>query len=273
MNLNYLISNAQDLPNIPEIVQELIESFNSETVDSTQVAKKISKDQAMTAKVLRMANSSKYGGHRQVGSVNDAVVLLGFNALRTMVLASGLTGTFKSPEGFNIKSFWHKSFSVANLCKWLAKYQREIDAEVAFTCGMLHDIGGLLTFILANDTAQEIERVVAKGANRVEMETHRLGFTYAEAGAELANRWKFPQVIVDGIRYQLTPDTEEGYKPLAGMVYLALYLHRYRDQGTDYLVQNFPYDMLESLKLDKVSVIDNLEEIYQLDEGIEELID
>ena len=99
------------MPNIPKVVQELIQSFGDENVDSGEVAAKLSKDQAMTAKVLRMANSSKYGGHRTVGSVNDAVVLLGFNALRTMVLASGLTSAFPTPEGFNIKEFWVKSFT------------------------------------------------------------------------------------------------------------------------------------------------------------------
>jgi len=163
VDLNHLISNAQHMPNIPKVVQELIKSFGEDNVDSCEVAEKLSKDQAMTAKVLRMANSSKYGGHRNVGSVNDAVVLLGFNALRTMVLASGLTSAFPTPDGFNIKSFWVKSFSVASISKWIAQQVPDVDAEIAFTCGMIHDIGGLLTHILVNEEAQEIDKVVKQG--------------------------------------------------------------------------------------------------------------
>ncbi len=273
MDLSHLISNAQNMPNIPKIVQELIESFSNDNVNSEQLAEKVSKDQAMTAKVLRMANSAKYGGHRQVGSVNDAIVLLGFNALRTLVLASGLTGAFKPPEGFDIQEFWKKSFSIASLSKWLAKHTHDIDGEVAFTCGMLHDVGGLLTHILVNEQAQEIDRVVAKGADRIEMESSRLGFTYPEAGAELANRWRFPEEIVDGIRHQLQPTvSEDDYKSLAGIVFIANYLYENREQDTETLINNFPSDHAAALNMDKVAVIDNIEEINELDSGIEALL-
>ncbi|MGH1485170.1 MAG: HDOD domain-containing protein [Cellvibrionaceae bacterium] len=273
MDLNQLISNAQNMPNIPKIVQELIESFGSDNVNSEQIADKVSKDQAMTAKVLRMANSAKYGGHRQVGSVNDAIVMLGFNALRTLVLASGLTGAFQTPEGFDIKEFWKKSFAIASLNKWLSKYVTDVDPEIAFTCGMLHDVGGLLTHILASEEAQEIERVVAKGADRIEMESSRLGFTYPEAGAELANRWKFPQDIVDGIRHQLEPQVaEDDYKALAAVTFISTYLYNNRDQGAEAIIANFPNEHAEKLSMDKVALMDNIEEINDLDSGIEELI-
>lgn len=90
VDLKSLIENAQKLPNIPKVVQELIESFNDENVNTEAIANKISADQVLTAKVLRAANSAHYGGHRKVASVNDAVLILGFNAVRTLVLASGL---------------------------------------------------------------------------------------------------------------------------------------------------------------------------------------
>lgn len=273
MNLNHLISNAQHMPNIPKVVQELIQSFGDESVDSGEVAEKLSKDQAMTAKVLRMANSSKYGGHRKVGSVNDAVVLLGFNALRTMVLASGLTSAFPTPEGFDIKEFWVKSFAVATISKWLTKHIPSEDPEIAFTCGMIHDIGGLLTHILVNEEAQEIDRVVEKGADRIEMENSHLGFNFTEAGAELANRWKFPEEIVEGIRHQLQPQAdEEDYKMLAGIVYIAKYLFEHREEDTETIVANFPLEQGKALGMNIVAVLDNIGEVKELDSGIEELL-
>ena len=274
MELHHLIANAQNMPNIPKVVQELIDSFGQENVNSEQIADKVSKDQVMTAKVLRMANSAKYGGHRQVGSVNDAVVLLGFNALRTMILASGLTGAFQTPDGFNIKEFWRKSFTVGSLSKWTSHFSHEIDGEIAFTTGMLHDIGGLLTYLLVNDKAQEIHRVVAKGADRVEMESSRLGFTYPEAGAELANRWKFPNEIVEGIRHQLQPQCSDNeYSPLAGTVHVASYLYQQREQSIETIIANMPTEHIEKLGIDKVAMLDKLEEIRGLDADIEELLD
>ncbi|EGG95329.1 hypothetical protein IMCC1989_826 [gamma proteobacterium IMCC1989] len=272
MDLNHLISNAQHMPNIPKVVQELIQSFGDENVDSGEVAAKLSKDQAMTAKVLRMANSSKYGGHRTVGSVNDAVVLLGFNALRTMVLASGLTSAFPTPEGFNIKEFWVKSFTVASISKWIAKHVPDTDVEIAFTCGMIHDIGGLLTHILVNDEAQEIDRVVEKGANRIEMEDSHLGFNFTEAGSELAHRWKFPQEIVDGVKHQMDPQTDDGYKKLAGVLLIASYLYDHQDESQETLVTNFPTEHAKKLGINVVSMLDSISEIKELDSGIEELL-
>lgn len=273
MEINHLIANAQNMPNIPKVVQELIESFNSSDVDSSLIASKVSKDQAMTAKVLRMANSAKYGGHRQVGSVNDAIVLLGFNSLRTLVLASGLTGAFKTPEGFDINEFWRKSFAIASISKWLANLSPNIDNETAFTCGMLFDVGGLLTHILLNKEACEVDRVVAKGADRVEMEEARFGFTYTEAGAELANRWKFPEEIVDGIRHQLEPQvSEDEYKPLAGILLIANYLYANQETDTETIIANFPFQHSAQLTIDKVSLIDKIDEVKDLDSGIEELL-
>ncbi len=277
MDLNHLISNAQNMPNIPKVVQELIQSFGDENVNSDTIAEKLSKDQAMTAKVLRMANSSRYGGHRNVGSVKDAVVLLGFNAIRTMVLASGLTSSFPTPEGFDIRGFWMKSFTVGSISKWVARHAPDIDVEIAFTCGMIHDIGGLLTHILVHEEAQAIDEVVAKGANRVEMEECRLGFNFAEAGAKLACRWKFPEDIVEGIRHQLNPvvATEDGeeLKTLAGVLSIARYLYEYKEDDQETLVGNFPTDMAKALGMDMVSLIKDIDELTIIDEGIEELLD
>lgn len=271
MDLNHLISNAQQMPTIPKIVQELIASFGDDDVNGDEIASKLSKDQAMTAKVLRMANSTYYGGHRNVGSVKDAVVTLGFNALRTLVLASGLTGAFPPPDKFDIKAFWVKSFTLASMCKWLAK-RAGLDPEIAFTCGMVHDIGGLLTHILDNEQALEIDRVVAKGANRIEMEKERLGFDFTEAGAELANRWKFPEDIVDGIRYQLAPNTHDEYKSLAGLIYLATYIYTHKEDDVEDIISGLPTEHINTLGIDRVSLIDNIEELVQMDSGMDDML-
>lgn len=274
MNLQNLIDNAQKLPNIPKVVQELIESFGDENVSNDAIAKKISSDQVLTIKLLRAANSAHYGGNRKVGSVSDAVFLLGFNAVRTLVLASGLTGAFKAPEGFDLKKFWHDSFAVAATSKWIARFSRD-DAETAFTCGMIHNIGELLIHILLPNECAEMQKVVDKGARNVDIEKNYLGFDFSEAGAELANRWKFPDSIVKGIRYQLNPHEAEIFPRLAGIISIALYINKMNDQGSDdaTILANFPSTLATELGINLVKLMEKIGETKELATAIDELLD
>lgn len=274
MNLQNLIDNAQKLPNIPKVVQELIESFGDENVSNDAIAKKISADQVLTIKVLRAANSAHYGGNRKVGSVNDAVFLLGFNAVRTLVLASGLTGAFKAPEGFDIKKFWHDSFAVAAICKWIARYSHD-DAETAFTCGMIHNIGELLIHILLPAECAEMQKVVDKGARNVDIEKNYLGFDFSEAGAELAHRWKFPDSIVKSIRYQLDPHEAEVFPRLAGVVNIALYINKMNEAGADSaaILAGFPNTLATELGINLVKMMEKIDETKELATAIDALLE
>ncbi len=274
MNLQNLIDNAQKLPNIPKVVQELIESFGDENVSNDAIAKKISADQVLTIKVLRAANSAHYGGNRKVGSVNDAVFLLGFNAVRTLVLASGLTGAFKAPEGFDIKKFWHDSFAVAAICKWIARYSHD-DAETAFTCGMIHNIGELLIHILLPNECAEMQKVVDKGARNVDIEKNYLGFDFSEAGAELVHRWKFPDTIVKSIRYQLDPHEAELFPRLAGVVNIALYINKMNEAGADSaaILASFPNSLATELGINLVKMMEKIEETKELATAIDALLE
>jgi HD-like signal output (HDOD) protein len=274
VNLQSLIDNAQKLPNIPKVVQELIESFGDENVSNDAIAKKISADQVLTIKVLRAANSAHYGGNRKVGSVSDAVFLLGFNAVRTLVLASGLTGAFKAPEGFDLRKFWHDSFAVAATCKWIARYSHD-DAETAFTCGMIHNIGELLIHILLPSECAEMQKVVNKGARNVDIERNYLGFDFSEAGAELANRWKFPDAIVKGIRYQLDPQSAETFPRLAAIINLALYINQKNDEGANSaeILEVFPSELATSLGINLVKMMEKIEETKELGTAIDDLLD
>ncbi|RYY73427.1 MAG: HDOD domain-containing protein [Gammaproteobacteria bacterium] len=274
VNLQNLIDNAQKLPNIPKVVQELIESFGDENVSNDAIAKKISADQVLTIKVLRAANSAHYGGNRKVGSVNDAVFLLGFNAVRTLVLASGLTGAFKAPEGFDLRKFWHDSFAVAATCKWIARYSHD-DAETAFTCGMIHNIGELLIHILLPAECAEMQKVVDKGARNVDIEKNYLGFDFSEAGAELAHRWKFPEAIVKGIRYQLNPLEADVFPRLAGVINIAMYINKMNDAGADSaaILANFPSALATELGINLVKLMEKIEDTKELATAIDELLE
>ncbi|WP_317930986.1 HDOD domain-containing protein [Halioxenophilus sp. WMMB6] len=271
MKLSALIDNAANLPSIPKVVQELIESFSHDDFDIDDIAKKISADQALTAKVLRLANSAKYGGNRNIGCVNDAIVRMGFDALRTLVLASGLTGAFKAPVGFDIKHFWRHSFMVANRAKWVARYTR-VNPEIAFTCGMMNAIGDLLIHILLPDQARGIDLLVDEGANRIDLQRNQLGFDYTQTGESLAQRWKFPAAIADGIRWQNQPCSADHATPLAAVNAIAIYLTDQSDSSKQEILGAFPSAIAESLDIDLVELMANIDQLQTIDADIDDLI-
>lgn len=206
MELQKLFASLSDLPSIPKVAQDLILQFDSPSTSLDQVARNIEKDPVISAKILRLANSSRFRGSRESSSIEDAAMRLGFNTLRTLVLSSAVTGAFKASPNFDLKGFWHKSFQVAAICRLLAKHTPGADAEIAFTCGVMHNIGELLIQTGAPDIAAQINHATKPGgAGRVANETLQLGFGYPEVGAELAKRWQLPKVIQDSIAYQAKP--------------------------------------------------------------------
>lgn len=271
MNLNNLIDKAANLPSIPKVVQELIESFSNDDFDIDDISKKVAADQALTAKVLRLANSAKYGGSGNIGSVNDAVVRMGFEALRTLVLASGLTGAFKAPAGFDAKAFWQNSFMVANRAKWVARFTRQ-NPELAFTCGMMHSVGDLLIHILLPDRAQGIELLVNEGASRIDLQHNQLGFDFTEAGECLAQRWKFPSAIAAGIRHQSAPLASEPPAPLAAITAIAVYLTQQVGADKQALLGEFPNAVAESVDINIVELMEQVDALADIDEGLDELV-
>ena len=274
MDLDDLFSKATELPTIPEVVQELIQSFEDDDFDVDDIAKKVGMDQVLTAKVMRLANSARYGGNRTIASVNEAVVRMGFNALRTLVLASGFTSAFKAPEGFDLNQFWRDSFGVAELARWLAGHS-QAEAETAFTCGMLSNIGRLMVHLMLPEKAQEIERVVEKGGVRSELEMDAWGFTSDAVGARVAQMWKFPDVIVAGIANQSSPLEGEGDQALACLIHLAshLYAAQQSDVSDEDIIAGFPNEVAKSGGLNLSAVMDGLAEARELDSGIDALLE
>ena len=274
MELDDLFARANELPSIPEVIQDLIKHFDDENVDADDIAERLSMDQMLTAKILRLANSARYGRSRSVSSVHEALVRLGFNQVRTLVLASSFTSAFKAPEGFDIKRFWQQSFAVAELCRWLARFTDRVDGETAFTCGMVASIGRLLTHTSLAEKAQEIDRVVAQGGNRHDMEMAAWGFTSDEAGARVATHWKFPESIVNGVKYQYGPWETDEENSLACIVYIAINLDAGKNAGKsqEELIVNFPNDVARAVAIDLSRVLDSLDDIHHLESGIEALL-
>ena len=273
MNLATLFEQTHNLPNIPKVVQELIATFNSEDFNMEEIAQKISMDPVLTAKVLRLANSAHYGASRTVASTSDASVLLGFSTLRTLVLASGITGAIQTPEGFDRKQFWLDNFGVAAIAKWLAPYCKQ-DKEAAFTCGMLSSIGEMLIQLLLPSEAKKIQAAVDAGGTLHEVEEAMLGYTYADVGAELASRWKFPDNIASGIKFHMSPEKAEENEQLAGLIHLSVYVYNCQKQNLsdEETLKGFPSKIAKAIEMDTESALADLAKVDGIESGMESLL-
>ncbi|MBM5569968.1 MULTISPECIES: HDOD domain-containing protein [Deefgea] len=273
MKLEEVFEQTHKLPTIPKVVQELIDSFSNDDIDIDTIGKKIAQDQVITAKVLRLANSAHFGASRQIGSVQEAVVVLGFNTVRTLVVASGITGAFVATPGFDRKAFWKHSLAVATISKWLAK-QAKTNGEVAFTCGMVHNIGEMLIHIVAPEIAVKIDKFVESGGDRVALEDNNIGFDYVMVGEELARRWNFPTEIQQAIKFQNTPTTQEPSDKLTAVLALAKCISNLQaDQPSpEELAAQIPEDILSLSGISKEGLNSKLAELADLSSGMEEII-
>lgn len=270
MKLDDLFEKNHLLPTIPKVVQELIDSFGREDVDIAEVGRKVSMDQVLSAKVLRLANSSYYGLPRQVGSVDEAITVMGFNSLRTLVVASGVTGAFVNMPGLDRKQFWKKTLLVGNYSKWLAK-QVKANPEMSFTAGLMHAIGQLLMHLTLPNESAQIAKSVEMGGHRVFIEQTTLQMDHCQVGAELARRWNFPESIQMAIRHYDKPLESEPFSVMAALVHIANILVDTLVNGDDIatLQDKIPAELIEKLNLDLPKILPNLPDIDEMMAGLD----
>lgn len=202
MTLDETLSRLHLLPTIPAVVQEVVASFSSTDLDIEELARKISRDQVLSARVLRVANSSFYGFPRKIASIHDAVVVMGLASVRSLVLSAGFVHAFDKTQGKTLDrvAYWERSFRVASYAKAIAKCLKQ-SPDVAFTAGMLHDIGQLVLDVCVPEQYGEVvARAQAEGSDLIAAEEAMLGFHHGILGAEVARRWNFPPVIEQAIR-------------------------------------------------------------------------
>ncbi|PLY48303.1 histidine kinase [Janthinobacterium sp. ROICE36] len=217
LSFEHIIRQIQELPSLPVVVLELLSSMDQDDTDVHVLAQKIELDQALAAKTLRIANSSFYGMQSKVTSIPQAVSVLGFHSIRTVVTACALTGSFAPVNGgFDFQAFWRHSLATAIAARLLAPHLR-INPETAFTAGLLHDLG---TLVLVTRFPAEHALVrnyrQAHDCQMADAELAVIGIDHAQVGSALAAYWKFPEAIQQAVADHHAIDRlEAGSLPLA----------------------------------------------------------
>ncbi len=189
------------LPSLPAVVMELLATMEQEDVNISDLCNKIAKDQALAAKTLRLANSSFYGMTHQVGTIHEAITLLGSRTVRNLATTAALIGVFTSGKEhkFRVAPFWRHALACAICAKELAPHLNA-PADQAYTGGLLHDIGRL---VIATQFQSQYESTLTyrmtEGCSELEAEQAVLGMTHAGVGEVVARQWKLPLVIQSAI--------------------------------------------------------------------------
>ena len=274
MNFDSLFQQQNALPTIPKVVQEVIDSFNNDSVSIDEIARKLAADQVLSAKLLRLANSSYYHAARSIGTVDDAVLMLGFMTVRTLVISSGLTGGFKAMPGVDLKQFWRYSMYTAVIAKWLAK-QIKANSDFAFTVGLMHAIGQLVMHAAMPEQTLQIDKIAGPlDSRRLSVEYSSFGYNFSDVGAELAKRWRFPDnfsVVIKGFPEPLEATV---FDPMAAVIHLAAWRARAEENqySKEEMEATFPSDLARKLNLSKEMVMDDMPAISELSAGLEDLV-
>ena len=265
MSMDLIFSKIKQLPVIPKLLHELMQDFSNDNSRIEDIAKKIAMDQVISAKVLKMANSAAYRRGVEITSIEQAVIRLGFNALRSLVVASGLMTSFRTPSNFDKNKFWVDNFQVATIAKALAADCRAIEPETAFTCALLHNIGELLIQSTLPEEASLINMAISRGTSRIDAQREMLGYDYSQVGAELAKRWSLSDTFVRAIAQQLDPLSFDPISPEAVLIRLAMFVSFAWNAGVppQVIVARFPTPLALHLGIDPERLAERLDELHQ----------
>lgn len=210
------ILQSDELPTLPTVASQLITLTSREDTTLADIGDLVAQDISISAKILKVSNSAFYSFPQQIGSIKQAVSILGMNAVRSLVLSfSFLTiKGGKQESRFDFKRFWERSLASAVASKLILENVKGADTEQIFISGLLQNLGEL---ILAKIFPVEYDKVIAS----VEDNQHDLlaaeeavfGINHTIVGTEIAKNWGFPSILVEPILYHHNPASYGGKNP------------------------------------------------------------
>lgn len=192
--------NTAALLTLPSIATQIMRLTADPYTSAPELARVIRNDPALTTKVLKIVNSAFYGFHRQVDSIENAVMILGNDEVSNLaftVAVAQMLGPLPADQG---RQLWAHSLMVALLSQWLGRRLDLADVESLYTAGLLHDLGKLVLWQAGHAPVLDAASLTSLAA-----EEQAIGFSHAEMGAYIAERWNLPETIVDSLLHHHLP--------------------------------------------------------------------
>ncbi|MFH1021231.1 MAG: HDOD domain-containing protein [Pseudomonadota bacterium] len=233
MNIRDFLKKINGLPTISAVANEINVRDRNDSLTAKSLGEIITRDPALTATVLKLANSAYYGMAREITSTERAVTILGFDTIKNLALAISVFQVFKNQEGqlLDLKGLWYHSLGVGLAAKHLARHSPALACdktlpEQAFICGILHDIGKIaFAQKLPAEMAEILEQTRSGTIFQHEIEKNILGFNHQKAGQAMADAWNFPADYQTVIRLHHAPSAATiGDNPKIAALVMAVYL-------------------------------------------------
>jgi HD-like signal output (HDOD) protein len=209
MNPAELERITKAVPSLPEVVVQLQKEISNPNCSPASLEKILEKDQALTAKVLRLANSALFGCSFRVDSVSTALTMIGLGPLRDIAMGAAIARAFRGvdPNVLNMRHFWKHSVACAIACRVLLAQMNDRSPERLFSAGLLHDIGRLVLILLMPAKVAEVSRTLRTASGPVlETEQKILQTTHCEVGAQALRLWKLPPSLCDIVKLHHHPE-------------------------------------------------------------------
>ena len=225
------ISQIHSLAPLPVLAKAIIDISDDPNASAHNLAEVVKRDQSLTAKILKIVNSAYYGFHREVGNVDHAIVVLGFDEIRSITLAACIIQSFLSDKNhlFSRNKLWLHSLGAAYIARALSTYKPGIFSKDAFVMGLLHDFGKVVLH-------QHFTAIFYKSL-RIAIERHQplyqvseelMDIDHAEIGGMVAESWNLPVPLVKAIQYHHKPAAAYSHEDEVHLTHLANYFcHRY----------------------------------------------
>ena len=257
MTLEELIEKVDDIPAFPQTVINIMALLKEPRSAAVDIEREVMKDQGLTTKLLKMANSAFYSGRRQIKTVADATVLLGFDTVQSLVLASTVGKVMeKELKGYSYErnALWRQSQISAIMARTIAKKAKYPNPDIAYTAGLLKDVGKVILDEFVHESYQEIlTKISNEVMPYVAAEEEILGFNHGQVGARIVEKWHLASELVDALEYHHKPFESMANIELVSIVHISdgLVMMMGIHEGIDTLGHEFFTDAVKILNLNE----------------------
>lgn len=224
LKLEALILTIEQIPTLPETATEILALINDDHCSIDTVTKFVERDQALSSQILKYANSPFLGTIHTVSSVKHAIVIIGLDEVKSLLLAFAIHNFFTttSKDEKNRKRFWKHSLICSHIANYLARYfQCKCDSAI-FISALIHDLGKIIVDqYLHDDFISIVDHIETNTTTFNEAEKALLGLTHYQIGAKLLDQWNLPPQIISQVYYHHSPWLDDEYQQGSTIIYLA----------------------------------------------------
>lgn len=250
-----VVQKVRDLAVLPQVVHQIIHLTSNPNASAKDLERLISIDQGMSTRVLNTVNSAYYGFSRKIASIKDAVVLLGFKAVRNLAMTVSVFDLFVGKtdrQNLRRGKWWRHSIDAALCARLIASQVSGVSPDEAYTAGLLHDIGKPLLDRYGDAPYERVEDLITQGVPELTAEQQVYGCDHAAVGRAVSLHWGFPEKLVEAIGCHHA-ESSDGLQeaPLAAVIVLAnhvAHLLRQPDTPDDWWF-DLPQWVLDTLHL------------------------